>query len=279
MTDLHRLSIREITEGLSQAKFSSRELTEHYLKRINKIDAQVQSFVTVTPEQALAQADAADAAIKAGTATVLTGVPIAHKDIFCTQGIKTTAGSKMLDNFISPYDATVVAKGKVAGLVTLGKVNMDEFAMGSTSESSYFGATKNPWALDHVPGGSSGGSAAAVAADLAPFRYPPARTGGSMTAPRRIRTTNADPLNSWKLPIGHDMPRATTEHNRATAAAWLEARRRRTGRRPARHPRRRPCAGIPCCAAGQRRARAPLWPHGCPGPVRRARRDRCSRPR
>ncbi|MCY1161395.1 Glutamyl-tRNA(Gln) amidotransferase subunit A [compost metagenome] len=182
MTDLHRLSIREITEGLSQAKFSSRELTEHYLKRINKIDAQVQSFVTVTPEQALAQADAADTAIKAGTATVLTGVPIAHKDIFCTQGIKTTAGSKMLDNFISPYDATVVAKGKVAGLVTLGKVNMDEFAMGSTSESSYFGATKNPWALDHVPGGSSGGSAAAVAADLAPFATG-TDTGGSIRQP------------------------------------------------------------------------------------------------
>ena len=98
--------------------------------------------MTVTAEQALAQADAADAAIKAGNATALTGVPIAHKDIFCTQGIKTTAGSKMLDNFISPYDATVVAKGKAAGLVTLGKVNMDEFAMGSTSESSYFGATK-----------------------------------------------------------------------------------------------------------------------------------------
>ncbi|WP_180043939.1 MULTISPECIES: Asp-tRNA(Asn)/Glu-tRNA(Gln) amidotransferase subunit GatA [unclassified Acinetobacter] len=182
MTDLHRLSIRELSEGLAGAKFSSRELTEHYLKRIAKIDAQVQSYVTVTAEQALAQADAADAAIKAGNATSLTGVPIAHKDIFCTQGIKTTAGSKMLDNFISPYDATVVAKGKAAGLVTLGKVNMDEFAMGSTSESSYFGATKNPWALDHVPGGSSGGSAAAVAADLAPFSTG-TDTGGSIRQP------------------------------------------------------------------------------------------------
>ncbi len=179
MTDLHRLSIRELSEGLAEAKFSSRELTEHYLKRIDKIDAQVKSYVTVTAEQALAQADAADAAIKAGNATALTGVPIAHKDIFCTQGIKTTAGSKMLDNFISPYDATVVAKAKAAGLVTLGKVNMDEFAMGSTSESSYFGATKNPWALDHVPGGSSGGSAAAVAAELAPFATG-TDTGGSI---------------------------------------------------------------------------------------------------
>ena len=182
MTDLHRLSIRELSEGLAGAKFSSRELTEHYLERIAKIDAQVQSYVTVTAEQALAQADAADAAIKAGNTTALTGVPIAHKDIFCTQGIKTTAGSKMLDNFISPYDATIVAKGKAAGLVTLGKVNMDEFAMGSTSESSYFGATKNPWALDHVPGGSSGGSAAAVAADLAPFSTG-TDTGGSIRQP------------------------------------------------------------------------------------------------
>ncbi len=182
MTDLHRLSIRELSEGLSQAKFSSRELTEHYLKRIAKIDPLVKSYVTVTPEQALAEANAADAALKAGNATALTGIPLAHKDIFCTKGIKTTAGSKILDNFISPYDATVVEKTKAAGLVTLGKVNMDEFAMGSTSESSYVGATSNPWALDHVPGGSSGGSAAAVAADLAPFATG-TDTGGSIRQP------------------------------------------------------------------------------------------------
>ncbi|MEB8382047.1 Asp-tRNA(Asn)/Glu-tRNA(Gln) amidotransferase subunit GatA [Acinetobacter junii] len=182
MTDLHRLSIRELSEGLKQAQFSSRELTEHYLKRIAKIDAKVKSYVTVTAEQALAEADAADAALKAGHAHALAGIPLAHKDIFCTQGIKTTAGSKMLDNFISPYDATVVAKAKAAGLVTLGKVNMDEFAMGSTSESSHFGATGNPWALDHVPGGSSGGSAAAVAADLAPIATG-TDTGGSIRQP------------------------------------------------------------------------------------------------
>ena len=133
MTDLHRLSIRELSQGLADAQFSSREITEHYLKRIEKIDAQVKSYVTVTAEHALAAADAADAAIKAGTASVLTGIPVAHKDIFCTQGIKTTAGSKMLDNFISPYDATVVAQGKAAGLVTLGKVNMDEFEIGRAS--------------------------------------------------------------------------------------------------------------------------------------------------
>ena len=182
MTDLHRLSIRELSEGLKQAQFSSRELTEHYLKRIAHIDPKVKSYVTVTAEQALAEADAADAALKAGHAHALAGIPLAHKDIFCTQGIKTTAGSKMLDNFISPYDATVVAKAKAAGLVTLGKVNMDEFAMGSTSENSYFGATSNPWALDRVPGGSSGGSAAAVAADLAPIATG-TDTGGSIRQP------------------------------------------------------------------------------------------------
>ena len=182
MTDLHRLSIREMTEGLKTAQFSSRELTQHYLDRIAKIDDRVQSYITVTSEQALAQADAADHLLKSGTAGILTGVPIAHKDIFCTQGIRTSAGSKMLDNFISPYDATVVTKTKEAGLVTLGKVNMDEFAMGSTSESSFYGATKNPWNLEHVPGGSSGGSAAVVAADLAPIATG-TDTGGSIRQP------------------------------------------------------------------------------------------------
>ncbi|MFW1879098.1 amidase family protein, partial [Acinetobacter pittii] len=111
--------------------------TEHYLQRSAKIDPLVKSYVTDTPEQARAEADAADAALKAGNAPALTGIPLAHKDIFCTKGSKTTAGSKILDNFSSPYDATVVEKNKAAGIVTLGKVNMDEFAMGSTSESSY----------------------------------------------------------------------------------------------------------------------------------------------
>jgi aspartyl-tRNA(Asn)/glutamyl-tRNA(Gln) amidotransferase subunit A len=182
MTDLHRFSIRELSSGLATAQFSSRELTQHYLQRITQLDGQINSFISVTAEQALAQADAADAAIKAGTATALTGIPIAHKDIFCTQGIKTSAGSKMLDNFVAPYDATVVLKGKQAGLVTLGKVNMDEFAMGSANENSYYGATKNPWNVAHVPGGSSGGSAAAVAADLAPFATG-TDTGGSIRQP------------------------------------------------------------------------------------------------
>ncbi|KAA8732707.1 Asp-tRNA(Asn)/Glu-tRNA(Gln) amidotransferase subunit GatA [Acinetobacter qingfengensis] len=182
MTDLHRLSIRELSEGLTSGQFSSRELTQHYLNRIEKIDAHINSYITVSKEQALIEADAADHALKSGHATALTGIPLAHKDIFCTQGIKTSAGSKMLDNFISPYDATVVSKAKVAGLVTLGKVNMDEFAMGSATENSYYGATKNPWNLEHVPGGSSGGSAAAIAADLAPFATG-TDTGGSIRQP------------------------------------------------------------------------------------------------
>lgn len=182
MTDLHRLSIREMAEGLKSAQFSSRELTQHYLDRIAKIDPRVNSYVTVTAELALAEANAADELLKSGASGLMTGIPLAHKDIFCTQGIKSSAGSKMLDNFISPYDATVVAKAKAAGIVTLGKVNMDEFAMGSTSENSYYGATANPWNLDHVPGGSSGGSAAAVAADLAPIATG-TDTGGSIRQP------------------------------------------------------------------------------------------------
>ncbi|AOA57595.1 Asp-tRNA(Asn)/Glu-tRNA(Gln) amidotransferase subunit GatA [Acinetobacter larvae] len=182
MTDLHRLSIREMSEGLQKAQFSSRELTQHYLDRIAKIDPQVKAYISVCSELALAEADAADTLRKNDQAGQLTGIPLAHKDIFCTKGIKTSAGSKMLDNFISPYDATVVEKTKAAGLVTLGKVNMDEFAMGSTSESSYYGATRNPWNLEHVPGGSSGGSAAVIAADLAPLATG-TDTGGSIRQP------------------------------------------------------------------------------------------------
>lgn len=182
MSDLHQLSIRQLIDGLQQKQFSSRELTEHYLKRIDAIDGKVNSFISICHDQALAQADAADAQRLAGDASILSGIPIAHKDIFCTQGIKTTAGSKILDNFIAPYDATVVAQGKAAGLVTLGKLNMDEFAMGSTNEHSYYGAVHNPWSLERVPGGSSGGSAAAVAAGLTPFATG-TDTGGSIRQP------------------------------------------------------------------------------------------------
>lgn len=182
MSDLHHLSVRELSEGLTAKRFSSVELTQHYLKRIHRLDGSINSYVTVTDELALAQAQAADQAIAAGSAGPLNGIPLAHKDIFCTKGIKTSAGSKMLDNFIAPYNATVVEKSLNAGLVTLGKVNMDEFAMGSSNENSFYGATRNPWNLDRVPGGSSGGSAAAVAAGLAPFTTG-TDTGGSIRQP------------------------------------------------------------------------------------------------
>lgn len=189
MTNLHQFSVRQLSEGLAAKQFSSVELTQHYLQRIAALDAQINSFVTVTNELALNQAKAADAARQAGNTGALTGIPLAHKDIFCTQGVKTTAGSRMLGDpknpFIAPYNATVVEKCLNAGLVTLGKVNMDEFAMGSTSESSYFGATRNPWSIERVAGGSSGGSAAVVAADLAPLATG-TDTGGSIRQPAAL---------------------------------------------------------------------------------------------
>lgn len=182
MSTLHLLSLTDQIAGLAGGQFSSVELTQHYLDRIAALDGKVGSFITVTPEHALAQAQAADQARSAGRATALTGLPFAHKDIFCTQGVRTSAGSKMLDNFISPYNATVVEKCAAAGLVMLGKTNMDEFAMGSSNESSYYGAAKNPWDLGRVAGGSSGGSAAAIAADLTPLATG-TDTGGSIRQP------------------------------------------------------------------------------------------------
>ncbi len=185
-SELHQLSVRKLSEGLAAKQFSAVELTQHYLNRITSLDQHINSYITVTNQHALAQAQLADQARQNGTANLLAGIPLAHKDIFCTQGIKTTAGSKMLGDpsnpFIAPYNATVVQKCLDAGLVTLGKVNMDEFAMGSTNEKSFFGATKNPWDMSRVPGGSSGGSAAAVAADLAPFATG-TDTGGSIRQP------------------------------------------------------------------------------------------------
>jgi aspartyl-tRNA(Asn)/glutamyl-tRNA(Gln) amidotransferase subunit A len=175
-------TLSQLSKGLEKGEFSSVELTQTYLDKINAEDHLYNSFISVTDEQALAQAKAADAARQAGNAGPLTGVPIAHKDIFCTLGVKTSAGSKMLDNFVSPYDATVVEKFNAAGVVSLGKTNMDEFAMGSSNESSYYGACKNPWNTDHVPGGSSGGSAAAIAAGLTPAATG-TDTGGSIRQP------------------------------------------------------------------------------------------------
>ena len=170
---MHYKTMAELSNELANKKISSVELTQYFLDRIKKHDKQLNSFITVTEDFALKAAKAADEQRAKGHAGPLTGIPIAQKDIFCTQGIKTSCGSKMLDKFISPYDATVVKKLYEAGTVLLGKTNMDEFAMGSSNENSYYGPVKNPWDLERVPGGSSGGSAAAVAAlfDTCSNRY------------------------------------------------------------------------------------------------------------
>ncbi|RLT94227.1 Asp-tRNA(Asn)/Glu-tRNA(Gln) amidotransferase subunit GatA [Ketobacter sp.] len=182
---MHTKTLKALSNALAAGEVSSQELTRHFLDRIKQLDPGVNSFITVTEEQALAQAKAADEQRVAGNATALTGVPIAHKDIFCTRGVKTSCASKMLDNFIAPYNATVVEKMNDAGIVTLGKTNMDEFAMGSSNETSFYGPVKNPWNTDCVPGGSSGGSAAAVAARLAPAATG-TDTGGSIRQPASL---------------------------------------------------------------------------------------------
>ncbi|SDS89189.1 aspartyl/glutamyl-tRNA(Asn/Gln) amidotransferase subunit A [Halopseudomonas xinjiangensis] len=179
---MHEKTLAELSQALQSKSISSVELTEHYLKRIEQLDPALNSFITVTPELALQQAKAADARIAAGDADPLTGIPLAHKDVFCTQGVRTSCGSKMLDNFIAPYESTVTAKLQAAGTVCLGKTNMDEFAMGSSTESSFYGPTRNPWNTDHVPGGSSGGSASAVAARLCAGATG-TDTGGSIRQP------------------------------------------------------------------------------------------------
>ncbi|MDY7115915.1 Asp-tRNA(Asn)/Glu-tRNA(Gln) amidotransferase subunit GatA [Halomonas sp. SSL-5] len=179
---MHDKTLTELAASLAAGEFTSRELTEHLLGRIERHDGDLNSFITVTPEQALAAADAADATRARGEAGPLTGLPVAIKDLFCTDGVLTTAGSKMLENFVAPYDACVVERLKAAGTVSLGKTNLDEFAMGSSNENSAFGAVKNPWDSGAVPGGSSGGSAAAVAAGLAPAAMG-TDTGGSIRQP------------------------------------------------------------------------------------------------
>lgn len=178
-------TIAALSLELSEKKISSVELTQQFLDRIEKFDKNLNSFITVTKEQALEAAKAADALRAKGEAGPLTGIPIAQKDIFCTLGVKTSCGSKMLDPYISPYDATVVKRLKDAGTVILGKTNMDEFAMGSSNETSYYGPVKNPWDVNTVPGGSSGGSAAAVAAYLAPGATG-TDTGGSIRQPASL---------------------------------------------------------------------------------------------
>jgi aspartyl-tRNA(Asn)/glutamyl-tRNA(Gln) amidotransferase subunit A len=182
---MHHKSLAELVSALRAREFSSEELTQHYLKRIEQLDEKLNSFITVVTEKALKQARSADAALQSGRGSSMTGIPIVHKDIFCTAGVKTSCGSKMLDNFIAPYDATVVSRLSAAGAVILGKTNMDEFAMGSSNETSFYGSVKNPWAHDRVPGGSSGGSAAAVAARLTPAATG-TDTGGSIRQPAAL---------------------------------------------------------------------------------------------
>jgi len=181
---MHNKTIAELAKGLRSGEFSSVELTTAFLSRI-KQHSSLNSYITVTEDLALQTAEAADARLAKGDAELLTGIPVAQKDIFCTEGVKTTCGSKILDNFIAPYNATVVDKFNNAGAVMLGKLNMDEFAMGSSNETSYYGVVKNPWDTNTVPGGSSGGTAAAVAARLAVCATG-TDTGGSIRQPAAL---------------------------------------------------------------------------------------------
>ncbi|PPD40223.1 MAG: Asp-tRNA(Asn)/Glu-tRNA(Gln) amidotransferase GatCAB subunit A [Methylobacter sp.] len=178
---MHTKTINQLAQGLRSGEFSSVELTQHFLQRIRQHES-LNAFITVTEGLALQAAQAADQRIASGDASLLAGIPIAQKDIFCTLGVKTSCGSKMLDNFIAPYNATVVEKFNHAGAVMLGKLNMDEFAMGSSNETSFYGPARNPWDTQTVPGGSSGGSAAAVAAGLA-VAATGTDTGGSIRQP------------------------------------------------------------------------------------------------
>ena len=182
---LHNLSIGELADRLAARQISSVELTRHFLARIERLNPGLNALITLTAEQALASAAAADRRLAAGERGRLLGIPLIHKDIFCTDGVRTSCGSRMLDNFIAPYDATVVTRLKAAGAVMLGKANMDEFAMGSSNETSFYGPVRNPWDTTKVPGGSSGGSAAAMAARLAPFSTG-TDTGGSIRQPAAL---------------------------------------------------------------------------------------------
>jgi aspartyl-tRNA(Asn)/glutamyl-tRNA(Gln) amidotransferase subunit A len=182
---MYNKTIAELSKMLETKQCSSEEITQDSLARIKKYDTELNSMITVTEDLALEQARSADVLRASGKATALSGIPLAQKDIFCTDGVKTSCGSKMLDNFISPYDANVISNFKQAGAVMVGKTNMDEFAMGSSNETSYYGAVKNPWDMNTVPGGSSGGSAASVAARLVPGSTG-TDTGGSIRQPASL---------------------------------------------------------------------------------------------
>jgi aspartyl/glutamyl-tRNA(Asn/Gln) amidotransferase subunit A (EC 6.3.5.-) len=178
-------SLKELSAALAAKQLSSVELAGLFLDRIERLNPLLNAFITVDRERSLAMAREADARIARGESGPLTGIPVAHKDIFCAEGWLTTCGSKMLSNFVSPYDATVIERFKAAGTVTLGKTNMDEFAMGSSNETSFYGPVKNPWDAAAVPGGSSGGSAAAVSARLTPAATG-TDTGGSIRQPAAL---------------------------------------------------------------------------------------------
>jgi aspartyl-tRNA(Asn)/glutamyl-tRNA(Gln) amidotransferase subunit A len=182
MMELYELTIHELHAKLKAGEVSSVEATRSILDRIDAVEDKISAFITITPKEALQNAEAADKRIAAGEMDILTGIPIALKDIFLTSGIRTTCASRILENFIPPYDATVVAKLRERGIVLVGKLNQDEFAMGSSTESSYFGITRNPWNADHIPGGSSGGSAACIAARQATATLG-TDTGGSIRQP------------------------------------------------------------------------------------------------
>lgn len=179
---MHNKTIAELSQGLGDKEYSAEELTQYFLGRIQSSAEVLNAVITMTEDQAIESARQADKLMAEGKAGPLTGIPLLHKDIFCTDGVKTSCGSRMLDNFISPYDATIVSNLKQAGMVMLGKTNMDEFAMGSSSETSFYGPVRNPWDTGRVPGGSSGGSAAAVGARLVPVATG-TDTGGSIRQP------------------------------------------------------------------------------------------------
>ena len=185
---LHGLTLAAMARAMAAGEVTATALTTQLLQRVETIGRDLNAFISVTAESALSDAAAADAARKAGKAGRLCGLPIVHKDLFCTQGVRTTCGSRMLDNFVSPYDAAVVERLKDAGAIMLGKTNMDEFAMGSSNETSYFGPVKNPWDKSLSPGGSSGGSAAAVAARIVPAASG-TDTGGSIRQPAALTGT------------------------------------------------------------------------------------------
>ena len=185
MTSFDPDSVAGIAGGLASGEFGAEEITRRFLARIEALDPSLNAYVTVTAERALEEARRADGARRRGEAGPLAGVPIAHKDLFCTKGVRTTCGSRMLADYVAPYDAAVVERLGAAGMVTLGKTNMDEFAMGSSNETSHFGPVRNPWDLGRVAGGSSGGSAAAVAAGLAPAATA-TDTGGSIRQPAAL---------------------------------------------------------------------------------------------